>query len=126
MLDHDERSYELFSHAFEGHPAGLIRDEILDNIMLYWFTHTGTSSARLYWETTRVAGLSLVDISIPAAVTVFPDETYRTPRSWAKRAYRNLIYFNEADRGGHFAAWEQPELFATELRAAFKSLRAEP
>jgi pimeloyl-ACP methyl ester carboxylesterase len=106
----------------------LNRDDVLDNITLYWLTNTATSAARIYWET---AGQSVVisaaqktsDISLPVAITVFPDEVYRTPETWARRAYRNLVYFNEVDKGGHFAAWEQPELFATELRAAFKSIR---
>ncbi len=123
MLDHDPRSYEQISNAFEGHPEGdLTRDEILDNITLYWLTNTGASAARLYWET-KVPALNPVDISVPAAMTVFPGEQYRAPRSWAERAYHNLIYFHEVDKGGHFAAWEQPELFATEVRAAFRSLR---
>jgi pimeloyl-ACP methyl ester carboxylesterase len=123
LLDHDARSYEKMSHAFFGHPEGeLTRDEILDNITLYWVTHTETSSARLYWET-KVPGFNASDTSVPVAMTVFPDEYYRAPRSWAERAYPNLIYFNEVDKGGHFAAWEQPELFAEEIRAAFRSLR---
>jgi pimeloyl-ACP methyl ester carboxylesterase len=124
LLDHDARSYEKMAHAFEGHPEGeLTRDEILDNITLYWITHTETSAARLYWET-KVAALNAAsDSSVPVAMTVFPDEYYHAPRSWAEWAYPNLIYFNEVDRGGHFAAWEEPELFATELRAAFRSLR---
>ena len=104
------------------------RDDVLDNITLYWLTNTATSAARLYWET---AGQSVVlsaaqktsEISLPVAITVFPGEVYRAPETWARRAYRNLIYFNEVDKGGHFAAWEQPELFAAELRAAFRSLR---
>jgi pimeloyl-ACP methyl ester carboxylesterase len=107
----------------------LDRDDVLDNITLYWLTNTATSAARIYWET---AGQSVVisaaqktsEISLPVAITVFPDEVYRAPETWARRAYRNLAYFNEADRGGHFAAWEQPALFATELRAAFRSLRS--
>ena len=124
LLDHDARSYEKMAHAFEGHPEGeLTRDEILDNITLYWITHTETSAARLYWET-KVAALNAAsDSSVPVAMTVFPDEYYRAPRSWAERAYPNLIYFNEVDKGGHFAAWEQPELFSSELRAAFRSRR---
>jgi pimeloyl-ACP methyl ester carboxylesterase len=123
LLDHDPRSYEKMAHAFFGQPEGaLTRDEILDNITLYWVTHTETSAARLYWET-KVAGLNASDIPIPVALTVFPDEYYRAPRSWAEWAYPNLIYFNEVDKGGHFAAWEQPELFATEIREAFRSLR---
>ena len=104
------------------------RDDVLDDITLYWLTNTAASAARLYWEN---AGESLIvaaaqkttEISMPVAITVFPDEVYRAPETWARRAYRNLIYFHEVDRGGHFAAWEQPELFAAELRAAFKSLR---
>ncbi len=100
----------------------LTKDEMLDDITLYWLTNTETSSARLYWEN-NANNFNAVDISIPAAVTVFPGEIYRAPRSWAERSYHNLIYFNEVDKGGHFAAWEQPELFATEIRAAFRSLR---
>jgi pimeloyl-ACP methyl ester carboxylesterase len=100
----------------------LTRDEMLDDITLYWLTNTGTSSARLYWEN-NANNFNAVDISIPAAVTVFPGEIYRAPRSWAERSYHKLIYFHEVDKGGHFAAWEQPELFAAEMRAAFKSLR---
>jgi pimeloyl-ACP methyl ester carboxylesterase len=123
LFDHDARSYEKFAHAFAGRPEGnLTRDEILDNITLYWLTDTGASSARLYWET-RVISLGLADVSTPVAVTVFPDEYVQAPRAWAERAYRNLIYFNEVDRGGHFAAWEEPELFSSEIRAAFRPLR---
>jgi pimeloyl-ACP methyl ester carboxylesterase len=123
LLDHDARSYEKMAHAFEGHPEGeLTRDEILDNITLYWLTNTGASAARLYWET-KVLAFNASDSSVPVAMTVFPDEYYRAPRSWAEWAYPNLIYFHEVDKGGHFAAWEQPELFSTELRAAFRSLR---
>ena len=112
-----------------GEPARrLNRDDVLDNITLYWLTNTATSAARIYWET---AGQSVVlasaqktsEISLPVAITVFPGEVYRAPETWARRAYRNLAYFNEVDKGGHFAAWEQPELFAAELRAAFRSLR---
>jgi len=105
------------------------RDDVLDNITLYWLTNTGTSAARLYWENagrgvTSAAAQKTAQISLPVAITVFPEEVYRAPETWARRAYRNLIYFHEADKGGHFAAWEQPELFAAELRAAFKSLRS--
>jgi pimeloyl-ACP methyl ester carboxylesterase len=100
----------------------LTRDEMLDDITLYWVTNTGTSGARLYWEN-NANNFNAVDISLPAAITVFPGEIYRAPRSWAERAYHNLRYFNEVDKGGHFAAWEEPELFAAELRAAFRSLR---
>jgi pimeloyl-ACP methyl ester carboxylesterase len=105
----------------------LSRDEMLDDISLYWFTGTATSSARLYWENNNnnfnADSQHTRDISLPVAVTVFPGEIYRAPKSWAQRAYRNLVYFNEVDRGGHFAAWEQPELFSSELRAAFRPLR---
>jgi len=122
MLDHDPHSYEQLSHAFQGHPEGsLTRDAILDNITLYWLTNTGTSAARLYWENARVAYKG--EISVPAAFTVFPGELWRAPRTWVERTYKNLIYFNEVDKGGHFAAWEQPEIFAAEVRAAFRSLR---
>jgi pimeloyl-ACP methyl ester carboxylesterase len=100
----------------------LTKDEMLDDITLYWLTNSAISSAQLYWEN-NANNFNAVDISIPAAVTVFPGEIYRAPRSWAERSYHNLIYFNEVDRGGHFAAWEEPELFSAELRAAFKSLR---
>jgi pimeloyl-ACP methyl ester carboxylesterase len=124
LLDHDAKSLELIANAFDGHPGGLTRDDVLDNITLYWLTDTGASSARLYWETARNPRLlSVVDVSTPAALTVFPDETYRTPRSWAERVYPNLIYYGVAPKGGHFAAWEQPELFASELRKAFRPLR---
>ena len=112
-----------------GEPARLLdRDDVLDDITLYWLTNTATSAARIYWET---AGQSVVlaaaqktsEISLPVAITVFPEEVYRAPETWARRAYRNLIYFNEVDKGGHFAAWEQPELFSQEIRAAFRPLR---
>jgi len=130
MLDHDAYSYEQISHAFDGHPAGeLTRDEILDNITLYWLTSTAISASRLYWENNftpadvKRHGFNAVNVSIPAAVSVFPGELYQAPRSWAEKAYHNLIYFNEVDKGGHFAAWEQPQLFSEEVRAAFRSLR---
>jgi pimeloyl-ACP methyl ester carboxylesterase len=100
----------------------LTQDEMLDDITLYWLTDTAISSARLYWEV-KVYNFNAVDISLPAAVTVFPGEFYQAPRSWTERAYHKLIHFNKVDKGGHFAAWEQPELFATEIRAAFSSLR---
>ena len=106
------------------------RDEVLDNFTLYWLTKTSTSAARLYWENrddnlVSAASQKTDQISVPVAITVFPDEVYRAPESWARRAFHNLIYFHEADRGGHFAAWEYPELFATELRKAFQSLRGQ-
>jgi pimeloyl-ACP methyl ester carboxylesterase len=128
MIDHDARSYAQIAQVFDGHPAGgLTRDAILDDITLYWLTNSAVSSARLYWENTtsvlNAAAQMTADISLPVAVTVFPGEVYRAPKSWTERAYRNLTYYNEVDKGGHFAAWEQPELFAAELRAAFKTLR---
>ena len=123
LLDHDPHSYEQIAHAFEGHPEGaLTRDEILDNITLYWVTNTGASAARLYWEAARVVYKG--EVSVPAAFTVFPGELYRAPRSWVARTFTNLIYFHEVDKGGHFAAWEQPQLFSEEVRAAFRSLRS--
>ncbi len=107
----------------DGHPdIELTRDDVLDNITFYWLTNTAVSSSRLYWENT-FPFFSVRGVSIPAAVTVFPDELYQTPRSWAERAYPRLIHYNRVDKGGHFAAWEQPELLASELRAAFRSLR---
>ncbi|HTL09943.1 MAG TPA: epoxide hydrolase [Chitinophagaceae bacterium] len=126
MLDHDARSYDLITRIFKGEKAGLTRDDILDNITLYWLTTTGVSSARLYWEAFQHAKGGFFDprgVSIPVAVSVFPDEIYAAPKTWAKQAYPKLIYFNKVEKGGHFAAWEQPETFSKELRAAFKSLR---
>jgi pimeloyl-ACP methyl ester carboxylesterase len=113
----------VLGRTVNGHPAGdLTRDDVLDNITLYWLTNTGVSSGRLYWEN-KVSLYNAANVSIPAAITVFPGENYQAPRSWAEQAYHRLIYFNEVDKGGHFAAWEQPALFSTELRAAFRSLR---
>jgi len=131
MLDHDTDSYQKISHAFlDDQPSGnLTRDRIVDDITLYWLTNTATSSARLYWETGRTAvaaatsGEKPPEIRLPVAFTVFPGEIFQAPRSWAEKVYPNLTYFNEVDRGGHFAAWEEPELFASELRAAFRPLR---
>jgi len=122
LLDHDARSYELIARVFAGQPGGLTRDDVLDNITLTWLTNTAISSARLYWEN-KLSFFSVKGVSIPVAVSVFPDELYPTPRSWAERAYPNLIHYNTVDRGGHFAAWEQPQLFSEELRASFRSLR---
>jgi pimeloyl-ACP methyl ester carboxylesterase len=122
MLDHDARSYELMARAFDGNPGGLSRDDILDNVTLYWLTRTGISSARLYWEN-ELAFFAPKNVSVPVAVSAFPDELYQAPRSWAERAYGKLIYYNKVDRGGHFAAWEQPRLFCDEVRAGFRSLR---
>ena len=126
MLDHDARSYELIARVFNGEKEGLTRDDILDNITLYWVTNTAVSSARLYWETFQIAKGGFFDprnVTIPVAVSVFPDEIYAAPKNWAEQAYSKLIYFNKVEKGGHFAAWEQPQTFAVELRAAFKSLR---
>jgi pimeloyl-ACP methyl ester carboxylesterase len=131
LLDHDTDSYYKISHAFvDGQPTGgLTRDHILDNITLYWLTGTGASAARSYWENTRAAALAAAagqpprQVSLPVGFTTFPDELFQAPRSWVEKAYPTLTYFNEVDRGGHFAAWEQPELFSTEMRAAFRSLR---
>jgi pimeloyl-ACP methyl ester carboxylesterase len=123
MINHDEGSYKDIADAFAGHPVGnLTRDEVLDNITFYWLTNTGVSSARLYWEN-KVGFFDVKNVSIPAAVSVFPHEIYKAPRSWAERAYPNLIYFNEVDRGNHFAAWQEPTLFTSEVRSAFQSLR---
>jgi pimeloyl-ACP methyl ester carboxylesterase len=129
MLDHDADSYEKISRAFAGgQPSGgLTRNHILDNITLYWLTDTATSSARMYWESGRSATAAFKKapphVSLPVAYTVFPGEIFQAPRHWVKSAYHNLIYFNEAARGGHFAAWEEPQLFSEELRAAFRTLR---
>jgi pimeloyl-ACP methyl ester carboxylesterase len=122
IIDHDLRSYELIARVFDGKPEGLTRDDILDNITLYWLTNTGVSSARLYWEN-KLAFFAPKHVAIPVAVSVFPDELYAAPRSWVEKAYPKLIHYNKLDKGGHFAAWEQPEILVTELRAAFKSLR---
>ena len=126
ILDHDASSYELISRVFEGKSEGLTKDDILDNITLYWVTNTAVSSARLYWETFQVAKGGFFDprnVSIPVAVSVFPDEIYAAPKTWAERAYPKLIHYNRLDKGGHFAAWEQPKVFSEELRESFRSLR---
>jgi pimeloyl-ACP methyl ester carboxylesterase len=129
MLDHDTDSYYKISRAFlDDEPSGnLTRDNILDNITLYWLTGTGASAARWYWELGRAqalaAGQAPPEVSLPVGFTTFPGEIFRAPRSWVESSYPNLTYFNEVDKGGHFAAWEEPELFAAELRAAFSSLR---
>ncbi len=123
MLDHDAYSLEDIALAVDGRPVDeLTRDEVLDNITMTWLTNTGVSSGRLYWENT-LGFFDVKDVKVPAAVSVFPRELYQAPRSWAEQAYPNLIYFNELDRGDHFAAWQEPALFAQELRAAFRSLR---
>ena len=129
LLDYDTDAYYKIARAFTGgQPSGgLTRDSILDNITLYWLTGTGASAARSYWENTqgamRAAGMPRPEVKLPVGFTTFPGEIWRTPRSWVEKAYPNVTYFNEVDRGGHFAAWEEPELFSTEIRAAFRSLR---
>jgi pimeloyl-ACP methyl ester carboxylesterase len=131
LLDHDTDSYHKIARAFvDGEPVGnLTRDNIVDNITLYWLTGTGASAARWYWEfgrfvaTATASGQAPPPVVVPVAFTTFPDEIFAAPRSWVETAYPDLAYFNEADKGGHFAAWEEPELFATEMRAAFQSLR---
>jgi pimeloyl-ACP methyl ester carboxylesterase len=124
FLDHDARSYELISRVFQGQAEGLTRDDILDNITITWLTNTALSGARLYWEYWGKGGyFNAKGVSIPVAVSVFPDELYPAPRSWAERAYPKLIHYNKLEKGGHFAAWEQPKLLSEELRAGFRSLR---
>jgi len=129
MLDHDTDSYYKIAGAFvDGEPSGnLTRDHILDNVTLYWLTATGASAARSYWESgqaqAKAAGQAPPPMTLPFGFTTFPGEIWRTPRSWAEKAYPNVSYFNEAERGGHFAAWEEPQLFSAEVRAAFRSLR---
>ena len=122
MLDHDASSEALIARVFEGHTEGLTRDDILENVTLYWLTKTAVSSARLYWES-KLDFFAPKGVEIPTAVSVFPDEIYAAPRSWAEKAYPKLIYYNRLPKGGHFAAWEQPKYFSEELRAAFRSLR---
>jgi pimeloyl-ACP methyl ester carboxylesterase len=129
MIDHDTDSYQKIARGFvDGQPSGnLTREHIVDNITLYWLTNTGASAARSYWEegqeNARAAGQAPTPVSIPVGFTTFPGEIWRTPRSWVEKAYPNVIYFNEVDKGGHFAAWEEPELFSEEMRAAFRPLR---
>src|SRR6478672_1813878 len=122
VLDHDARSYALIARVFDGQREGLTRDDVLDNVTLYWLTNTTISSARIYWEN-KFAFFAPKHVGIPVAVSAFPDEVCQTPRTWAERAYPKLIYYNRPKKGGHFAAWEQPDIFASEVRAAFKSLR---
>jgi len=126
FLDHDARSYELIKRVFNGQTEGLTRDDILDNVTITWLTNTTLSGARLYWENKGASFFAVKGVSaaVPVAVSVFPDELYPAPRSWAERAYPKLIHYNKLDKGGHFAAWEQPKLFSEEIRASFKSLRS--
>jgi pimeloyl-ACP methyl ester carboxylesterase len=123
FLDHDARSYEMIARVFAGKSEGLTRDDVLDNITLTWLTDTALSGARLYWENKGASFFAVKGVTVPTAVSVFPDELFPAPRSWAERAYPNLIHYNKVEKGGHFAAWEQPKLFTEELRAGFRSLR---
>jgi pimeloyl-ACP methyl ester carboxylesterase len=123
LLDHDPISLRLIARAFDGEPTGLTRDDVLDNVTLFWLTNTTISAARLYWEGFAKTDLGPKNVSIPVAVSVFPDEVYHTPRSWAERAYPKLVHYNQLDKGGHFAAWEQPKLLVDEMRVGLKSLR---
>jgi pimeloyl-ACP methyl ester carboxylesterase len=122
MLDHDADSHALIARVFDGQTEGLTRDDVLDNLTLYWLTNTAVSSARIYWEN-KYTFFAPKHVGIPVAVSAFHDEVVQTPRSWTEQAYPNLIYYNKVDRGGHFAAWEQPQLFSEEVRAGFRSLR---
>jgi pimeloyl-ACP methyl ester carboxylesterase len=122
LIDFDARGLQLIARVFDGHAEAVTRDDILDSITLFWLTNTAISAARLYWEN-KLAYFSAKNISIPVAVSVFPDELYPCPRSWAERAYPKLVYYNAVAKGGHFPAWEQPTLFSQELRAGFRSLR---
>ena len=122
LLDHDTRSYALFARVFDGESEGLTRDDVLDNITLYWLTNTAVSSVRIYWEN-KAGFFAPKHVAIPVAVSAFPDEVYQVPRSWAERAYPKLVYYKRHDKGGHFAAWEQPQLLSEDVRAAFRSLR---
>jgi pimeloyl-ACP methyl ester carboxylesterase len=126
VLDHDAASYALITRVFDGQQEGLTRDDILDNVTLYWLTNTAISSARLYWDnqrTSKAGFFTARNVRIPVAVSVFPDEIYAAPRTWAERAYPKLIHYNKLPKGGHFAAWEQPQSFSEELRVSFRSLR---
>jgi pimeloyl-ACP methyl ester carboxylesterase len=126
ILDHDDRSYKLIVRVFDGQPEGLTRDDILDNITLYWLTNTAVSSARSYWDYSATAKKGFFDVkgaTIPVAVSAFPDEIYTAPRSWAEKAYPKLIHYNTLPKGGHFAAWEQPQFYSEEVRAGLRSLR---
>jgi pimeloyl-ACP methyl ester carboxylesterase len=122
FLDHDKWSYALISRVFAGEAAGLTRDDVLDNITITWLTNTALSGARLYWEN-KLTFFGPKGVSVPAAVSAFPDELYQLPRNWAERAYPKLMYYNKVEKGGHFAAWEQPQLFSEEVRAGFRPLR---
>jgi pimeloyl-ACP methyl ester carboxylesterase len=125
FLDHDARSYELIARVFDGQTEGLTRDDVLDNVTITWLTNTGVSGGRLYWENWGKSFFAVKGVTVPTAVSVFPDELYPAPKSWAERAYPKLVYYHEVDKGGHFAAWEQPELFSKEVRAGFRPLRGQ-
>lgn len=122
MLDHDRDSYEMIAPAFDGRPGGVTRDDVLDNITMYWLTNTGVSSARLYWEN-KLGFFDIKNVNVPVGVSAFPYELYTTPRSWAEKAYPKLVYYKKHDVGGHFAAWEQPQLFSEDVRGTFRSLQ---
>jgi pimeloyl-ACP methyl ester carboxylesterase len=122
ILDHDKDSYEMIAPAFFGHPGGLSRDDVLDNITMYWLTKTGISSARLYWEN-KLGFFNVVGVTIPVGVSAFPHEIYQAPQSWSEKAYPKLVYYKKHDVGGHFAAWEQPQLLSEDVRATFRSVR---
>lgn len=123
MLDHDPKSYEMIARSFDGAPEGLTPDDVLDNITLFWLTNTAISAARLYWEN-KTPYFSVKGVTIPVAVSAFPDELYTAPKSWAQKAYPQLVYYNRPAKGGHFAAWEQPELLSKDVREGFKTLRS--
>jgi hypothetical protein len=123
MLDHDARSYEDIARAVAGDPVdNLTRDEVLDNITLTWVTNMGVSSGRLYWEN-KLGFFDVKGVTVPTAVTAYPNEIFKAPRSWVEQAYPHLIYFNQVDEGNHFAAWQEPDIYTTEVRAGFRSLR---
>src|SRR5438874_11075206 len=122
MLDHDARSLALITRVFDEQSEGLTRDDILDNVTLYWLTNTAVSSARLYWES-KLPFFAPKHVAIPVAVSAFPEELYQAPQSWSERAYPKLIHYNKLEKGGHFAAWEQPKTFSEEVRAGFRALR---
>jgi pimeloyl-ACP methyl ester carboxylesterase len=122
MLDHDPASLKMITRTFDGQREGLTRDDVLDNVTLFWLTKTGVSASRLYGES-KFSYVAVKNVTVPVAVSVFPDEIYSAPKSWTEQAYSNLIHYNKVEKGGHFAAWEQPELYASELRAGFRSLR---
>jgi hypothetical protein len=123
ILDHDKDSYEMIAPAFAGNPGGLSRDDVLDNITMYWFTKTAISSGRLYWEN-KLDFFDVKGVTIPTGVSAFPHEIYTAPRSWSEQAYPKLVFYKKHDVGGHFAAWEQPQLFSEDVRTTFRSVRS--